>query len=225
MRTLVPLILEGFHGPAELCVARLCGEGESARSATCSWRRWPRCVPWGMLEALIEHALSEDGAAGRSAAFPAPRHAAHLCLQQWYTLCSICGRGGSALRHPVACARSAASSSAVTPFPTSTTILNFRHLLERHELTKAISRCRFGTSRAPRRTAARRHHRGRDADRARRPPRSNKERRRDARDCRSRRRESQAGIFGMKAHVGAACRERAGAHGGRDDGQGARRRR
>ena len=49
--------------------------------------------------------------------------------------------------------------------PDETTILNFRHLLERHELTKSGSRRCFEASGGPRCTSAWRHHRRRDADR------------------------------------------------------------
>ena len=56
-------------------------------------------------------------------------------LQQWYNL-SI-GRRGSALRYPVD-ARVCDLELGRDPIPDETMILNFRHLLEAHELTKTV---------------------------------------------------------------------------------------
>ncbi len=56
------------------------------------------------------------------------------CLQQWYNL-SDPGAEEALYEYPVDAATPQLGRDAI---PDETTILNFRHLLERHDLTKAI---------------------------------------------------------------------------------------
>ena len=97
--TVVLLIRGGRHGPAELCVARLRGEeeaheagrvpvGDGGGGAVGSARRGDRA------------ALPQDRPAGRPAAVPSRRDAAHL-LPATVVHALRSRRRGGALRHPV----------------------------------------------------------------------------------------------------------------------------
>ena len=104
--------------------------------------------------------------------------------------------------------------------PDETTILNFRHLLERHELTKAIFAAvaehlaakgellRGGTIVDATLIAAS-------------PSTKNREQKRDPEMMFVE--EGKPVVFRYEGARRRRCRERARAHGGRDDGQGARR--
>jgi len=93
-------------------------------------------VPWVALEAVIEPHYPKAGPNGGRRPFPLAVMLPIYCLQQWYNLsdpgaeevlydiCSMRAFAGLELGHDA--------------IPDETTILNFRHLLERHELTKAV---------------------------------------------------------------------------------------
>ena len=81
-------------------------------------------------------ALSEDGAARRAAAGSARHHARIYCLQQWNDLFDP---GAEETLYDIQSMRAFAGLElGRNAIPDETTILNFRHLLERHDLTKAI---------------------------------------------------------------------------------------
>ena len=81
-------------------------------------------------------ALSENWTARRTSAVSAPHHAAHL-LPAAVVRSVRPRRPGGARRHPID-ARIRRARTRPRRDPDETTILNFRHLLERHDLTKAI---------------------------------------------------------------------------------------
>ena len=81
-------------------------------------------------------ALSEGGAAGRPAAVSAGVMLRIYCLQQWY---SLSDPGAEEALYDIQSMRAFAGLElGRDAIPDETTILNFRHLLERHDLTKAI---------------------------------------------------------------------------------------
>ena len=93
-------------------------------------------VPWVALESCDRAPLSQGWSNGGRRPFPLAVMLRIYCLQQWYNLsdpgaeevlydiCSMRAFAGLELGHDA--------------IPDETTILNFRHLLERHELTKAV---------------------------------------------------------------------------------------
>ncbi len=93
-------------------------------------------VPWPALEALIEPHYPKLGPQGGRRPFPLPVMLRIYCLQQWYNLSDP---GAEEALYDIQSMRTFAGldlgSGAI---PDETTILNFRHLLERHDLTKAI---------------------------------------------------------------------------------------
>ena len=89
----------------------------------------------GALEGVIEPHYPKIGPQGGRRPSSSAVMLRIYCLQQWYTL-SIRRRGG-ALRHRVH-ARVRRLELGRDAIPDETTILNFRHLLERHALTKAV---------------------------------------------------------------------------------------
>ncbi len=93
-------------------------------------------VPWGMLEALIEPRYPKIGPQGGRRPFPLPVMLRIYCLQQWYTLSDP---GAEEALYDIQSMRAFCGLElGRDAIPDETTILNFRHLLERHELTKAI---------------------------------------------------------------------------------------
>ena len=93
-------------------------------------------VPWGMLEALIEPRYPKMGPQGGRRPFPLPVMLRIYCLQQWYTLSDP---GAEEALYDIQSMRAFCGLElGRDAIPDETTILNFRHLLERHELTKAI---------------------------------------------------------------------------------------
>ena len=99
----------------------------------CSWLRWLRW-PWVALEAVIEPHYPAGPNGGRRP-FPLAVMLRIYCLQQWYNLSDPGAE--EVLRHLLD-ARVRRSELGRDAIPDETTILNFRHLLERHELTKAV---------------------------------------------------------------------------------------
>lgn len=93
-------------------------------------------VPWGTLEALIEPHYPKVGPQGGRRPFPLPTMLRIYCLQQWYNLSDP---GAEEALYDIHSMRAFCGLELVRdPIPDETTILNFRHLLERHDLTKAI---------------------------------------------------------------------------------------
>ena len=93
-------------------------------------------VPWSMLEALIEPHYAKVGAKGGRRPFPLGMMLRIYCLQQWYNLSDP---GAEEALYDIQSMRGFVGLElGRDDIPDETTILNFRHLLERHDLTKAI---------------------------------------------------------------------------------------
>ena len=93
-------------------------------------------VPWGTLEALIEPHYPKVGPQGGRRPFPLPAMLRIYCLQQWY---SLSDPGAEEALYDIQSMRAFCGLElGRDAIPDETTILNFRHLLERHDLTKAI---------------------------------------------------------------------------------------
>jgi IS5 family transposase len=95
-----------------------------------------RAVPWRMLEALIEPYYPKMGPKGGRRPFAIATMLRIYCLQQWY---SLSDPGAEEALYDIQSMRGFCGLElARDAIPDETTILNFRHLLERHGLTKAI---------------------------------------------------------------------------------------
>jgi IS5 family transposase len=93
-------------------------------------------VPWVELEALIEPHYPKMGPQGGRRPFPLPTMLRIYCLQQWYNLSDP---GAEEALYDIQSMRAFAGLDlGRDAIPDETTILNFRHLLERHDLMKAI---------------------------------------------------------------------------------------
>jgi len=93
-------------------------------------------VPWSALEAVIEPNYPKMGPQGGRRAFPLSVMLRIYCLQQWYQLSDP---GAEEALYDIQSMRAFAGLElGRDAIPDETTILNFRHLLERHDLTKAI---------------------------------------------------------------------------------------
>ena len=93
-------------------------------------------VPWAKLEALIEPHYPKLGPQGGRRPFPLATMLRIYCMQQWYNLSDP---GAEETLYDIQSMRSFAGLElGRDAIPDETTILNFRHLLERYELTKAI---------------------------------------------------------------------------------------
>ena len=93
-------------------------------------------VPWAKLGALIEPHYPRLGPQGGRRPFPLSTMLRIYCLQQWYNLSDPGAE--EALYDIQSMGAFAGLELGRDAIPDETTILNFRHLLERHELTKAI---------------------------------------------------------------------------------------
>jgi IS5 family transposase len=92
-------------------------------------------VPWDALEALIEPYYPKMGPQGGRRPFPLSTMLRIYCLQQWY----LSDPGAEEALYDIQSMRAFAGLElGRDTIPDETTILNFRHLLERHDLTKAI---------------------------------------------------------------------------------------
>ncbi len=149
--------------PAELCVARLCGEEEAHEARRVPGRDGGGGAV-GRARSADRAALSEDwGRRAGGGRFRSPSMLRIYCLQQWYNLSDP---GAEEALYDIQSMRAFCGLElGRDAIPDETTILNFRHLLERHELTKAIFAAVAEHLAAQGRAAARRHDRGRDADR------------------------------------------------------------
>jgi IS5 family transposase len=93
-------------------------------------------VPWSALEAVIEPHYPKAGPNGGRRPFPLVVMLRIYCLQQWYALSDP---GAEEALYDICSMRAFAGLElGRDAIPDETTILNFRHLLERHDLTKAV---------------------------------------------------------------------------------------
>ena len=93
-------------------------------------------VPWAALEALIEPHYPKAGPNGGRRPFPIVVMLRIYCLQQWYNLSDP---GAEEALYDIQSMRAFCHLELGRgPIPDETTILNFRHLLEKHALTKAV---------------------------------------------------------------------------------------
>jgi len=93
-------------------------------------------MPWSRLLALIEPHYPKMGRKGGRPAMPLEVMLRIYCLQQWYALSDPMAE--ESLYDSDAMRRFAGLELGEDRIPDETTILNFRHLLERHALTEAI---------------------------------------------------------------------------------------
>jgi hypothetical protein len=93
-------------------------------------------VPWGRLQALIEPSYPKVGSKGGRPPMPLETMLRIYFLQNWYSLSNP--KAEETLYDTEAMRRFAGIELGDDRIPDATTILNFRHLLERHGLTKAI---------------------------------------------------------------------------------------
>jgi transposase, IS5 family len=93
-------------------------------------------VPWARLEAVIEPHYPKAGPQGGRRSFPLAAMLRIYCMQQWYQLSDP---GAEEVLYDIHSMRAFAGLElGRDDIPDETTILNFRHLLERHDLTKAV---------------------------------------------------------------------------------------
>jgi IS5 family transposase len=93
-------------------------------------------VPWSALASVVEPHYPRVGPQGGRRPFPLPVMVRIYCLQQWY---SLSDPGAEEALYDIQSMRSFCGLElGRDAIPDETTILNFRHLLERHDLTKAI---------------------------------------------------------------------------------------
>ena len=92
-------------------------------------------VPWGMLCAWSNRSTQELGASGRPP-LPLPGMLRLHCLQHWFNLSDPAAE--EALYDSLSMRAFVGIDLGREPVPDETTILNFRHLLERHDLGKPL---------------------------------------------------------------------------------------
>jgi transposase, IS5 family len=93
-------------------------------------------VPWAALEAVIGPHYPKVGSKGGRRPFPLAVMLRVYCLQQWYNLSDP---GAEEALYDIHSMRAFCGLElGRDAIPDETTILNFRHLLERHDLTKAV---------------------------------------------------------------------------------------
>jgi len=93
-------------------------------------------VPWALLEAAIAPRYPQVGPNGGRRPYPVGVMLRIYCLQQWYQLSDP---GAEEALYDICSMRAFAGLElGRDAIPDETTILNFRHLLERHDLTKAV---------------------------------------------------------------------------------------
>lgn len=93
-------------------------------------------VPWARLCALIEPHYPKGSAAGGRPPLPLERMFRIYCLQQWYDLSDPGAE--EALYDSLTMRRFAGVSTDDDVIPDESSILGFRHLLERHKLTERL---------------------------------------------------------------------------------------
>jgi IS5 family transposase len=93
-------------------------------------------VPWSSLEAIIEPHYPKVGPQGGRRPFPIAVMLRIYCLQQWYNLSDP---GAEEALYDIQSMRALCHLElGRDAIPDETTILNFRHLLETHALTKVV---------------------------------------------------------------------------------------
>jgi len=93
-------------------------------------------VPWSKLEAVIKSHYPKAGLRGGRRPVPLSVMLRIYCLQQWYNLSDP---GAEEALYDIQSMRAFCGLElGHDTIPDETTILNFRHLLERHDLTKAV---------------------------------------------------------------------------------------
>ena len=93
-------------------------------------------VPWAALEGVLEPHYPKTGPQGGRRPFPLAVMLRIYCLQQWYNLSDP---GAEEALYDIQSMRAFCGLElGRDAIPDETTILNFRHLLERHDLTKAV---------------------------------------------------------------------------------------
>src|SRR6195952_5241142 len=93
-------------------------------------------VPWSALEAVIAPHYPKEGPQGGRRAFPIAVMLRIYCLQQWYNLSDP---GAEEALYDIQSMRGFCRLDlGRDAIPDETTILNFRHLLETHALTKSV---------------------------------------------------------------------------------------
>jgi len=93
-------------------------------------------VPWSALASVVEPHYPRVGPQGGRRPFPLAVMVRIYCLQQWYRLSDP---GAEEALYDIQSMRAFCGLElGRDAIPDETTILNFRHLLERHDLTKAV---------------------------------------------------------------------------------------
>src|SRR6478672_5187094 len=93
-------------------------------------------VPWSALESVVEPHYPRVGPQGGRRPFPLPVMVRIYCLQQWY---SLSDPGAEEALYDIQSMRAFCHLElGRDAIPDETTILNFRHLLETHALTRAV---------------------------------------------------------------------------------------
>ena len=95
--------------------------------------RMDKLIPWKRLEAIIEPHYPKAGNGRRP--YPLPTMLRIHCIQQWYSLSDPAMEDAL---YEIASMRLFTGLSLNKPMPDHTTIMNFRHLLERHDLARHI---------------------------------------------------------------------------------------
>jgi transposase, IS5 family len=95
-----------------------------------------RVVPWPQLCALIEPHYPKGSPAGGRPPLPLERMFRIYCLQQWYNLSDPAAE--EALYDSLTMRRFAGVTTDADVIPDETSILNFRRLLEKHQLTAQL---------------------------------------------------------------------------------------
>jgi IS5 family transposase len=93
-------------------------------------------LPWARLLALIEPHYPKGSPAGGRPALPLERMFRIYCLQQWYNLSDPGAE--EALYDSITMRQFAGVSTDADVIPDETSILNFRRLLEKHQLTERL---------------------------------------------------------------------------------------
>jgi transposase, IS5 family len=95
-----------------------------------------RAIPWARLCALIEPHYPKGSPAGGRPPLPLERMFRIYCLQQWYNLSDPGAE--DALYDSIAMREFAGVRTDADVIPDESSILNFRRLLEQHQLTEAL---------------------------------------------------------------------------------------
>ena len=103
------------------------------RGARRSWRRWTHFLPWERLEERVEPVYPKAGRGRRP--YPLAVMLRVHCVQLFYNLGDP---GMEDLLHEVESVRRFAGLRLSGALPDETTIVNFRHLLEKHGLGERL---------------------------------------------------------------------------------------